>query len=109
MATLKDYRDERLKKLEQLKTLGLNPYPADVHRTHVAAAIHDQFDELEGQPASVAGRITGIRKFGKLAFIVIVDLSGSLQLFLHAGAVDGLDAVRGQLGMDELNLLDTGS
>ena len=34
MATLKDYRDERLKKLSELRALGINPYPAKSYRTH---------------------------------------------------------------------------
>ena len=108
MATLQDYRDERLRKLAELKELGVNPYPAESHRTHMAGDIVAKFDELEGQTATIAGRVTGIRKFGKLAFIVIKDASGSLQLFLHAPDVALLDAAAGVLGMSELPLLDTG-
>lgn len=108
MATLKDYRDERLRKLQELKGLGINPYPADSHRTHVAGDIVSNFSDLEGQTATVAGRITGIRKFGKLAFIVLKDDSGSIQLFLHAPDVEGLNAENGILGMDQITLLDTG-
>lgn len=108
MATLQDYRDERLRKLEALKALGVNPYPADSHRTHMAADVVTRFDELEGQTATIAGRVTGIRKFGKLAFIVVKDGSGSLQLFLHAPDVAPLDAEKGIVGMSELPLLDTG-
>lgn len=108
MATLQDYRDERLRKLAELKELGVNPYPAEAHRTHMTGDIVTQFDELEGQVATVTGRITGIRKFGKLAFIVVKDATGSLQLFLHAPDVAPLDAGAGILGMSELPLLDTG-
>lgn len=108
MATLKDYRDERLRKLQELRELGINPYPADSHRTHMTNQIVEQFDQLEGQSATVAGRITGIRKFGKLAFIVVKDMSGSLQLFLHAPDVAPLDAQTGRIGMDQVTLLDTG-
>lgn len=108
MATLQDYRGERLRKLEELKALGVNPYPADAHRTHNAGDIAPKFDELEGQTVTVAGRIVGLRKFGKLAFIVVKDFSGQIQLFLRAGEVAELDAVNGVLGMNELPLLDTG-
>ena len=55
MATLQDYRDERLRKLKQLQELGVNPYPADSHRTHTAAAIVTDFDVLEGQTVTVSG------------------------------------------------------
>lgn len=108
MATLQDYRDERLRKLAELKELGVNPYPADSHRTHTAADVVNQFDQLQGQTVTVTGRIMGLRKFGKLAFIVLRDQSGQVQLFLHAPDVTSLDAANGVLGMSELPLLDTG-
>lgn len=108
MATLQDYRDERLRKLEELKALGLNPYPAESHRTAGAGEITHGFETMEGQTATVAGRLVGIRKFGKLAFLVLKDASGQIQLFLRDGDVDGLDASKGILGMKELTLLDTG-
>lgn len=108
MATLQDYRNERLHKLDELKKLGVNPYPAESHRTHHAGDIVAKFEELEGQVATVAGRIVGIRKFGKLAFIVLKDFSGQLQLFLRAGEVAELSAIDGILGMAQLPLLDTG-
>lgn len=108
MATLKDYRDERLRKLDELKALGVNPYPAEAHRTHYARDIVSQFDELENKDVTVAGRVMAIRKFGKLGFIVVRDYTGSLQLFLSTNDVSSLDAGQGILGMDQLPLLDTG-
>jgi len=108
MATLQDYRDERLRKLDELKQLGVNAYPAESHRTHNAGDVVGKFDELEGQTVTVGGRVLGLRKFGKLAFIVLKDFSGQVQLFLHAPDVAELDASRGVLGMKELPLLDTG-
>jgi lysyl-tRNA synthetase class 2 len=108
MATLQDYRDERLRKLDELKTLGFNPYPAESHRTHDTNTIITQFSGLEGQTVTVAGRIVGIRKFGKLAFIVLKDFSGQLQLFLHAPDVAEAAADQGIVGMKQLPLLDTG-
>lgn len=108
MATLQDYRDERLRKLAELKELGVNPYPAESHRTHNAGEVIAGFEQLEGQVATVAGRVMGIRKFGKLAFIVLKDFSGQVQLFLREGAVSELDASNGVLGMKQLPLLDTG-
>lgn len=108
MATLQDYRDERLRKLAELKELGFNPYPAKSHRTHSAGDIVAKFEEFEGQTATVAGRIVGIRKFGKLAFIVLKDQSGQIQLFLRSGEVDESNPSEGLLGIDQLPLLDTG-
>ena len=108
MATLQDYRDERLRKLDELKKLGFDTYPADSHRTHHAGDVVARFDELQGQTVTVAGRVVGIRKFGKLAFIVLRDFSGQIQLFLRDGDVETTDASNGVLGIAELPLLDTG-
>ena len=108
MATLKELRDERLRKLDELRALGVNPYPAEAHRTHAIGDILAQFDELENQTVTVAGRITATRKFGKLAFLVLRDMSGQMQLFLKADTVSPLDVSKSQLGMSEINLLDPG-
>ena len=108
MATLKDFREERLRKLKQLKGLGLNPYPADAKRTHNTIDIIDNFEDLIDQKVTVSGRIVSIRKFGKLAFIVFKDFTGQIQLFLRSDVVEGLDAGKNQIGIAQLPLLDTG-
>jgi lysyl-tRNA synthetase class 2 len=108
MATLKDFRDERLRKLQELKDLGFNPYPAQSHRTKNAGDVLADFDALENQTVTVAGRITAIRKFGKLAFIVVKDFTGSVQLYLNEAEVEGRDVASGRLGIEDLPLLDTG-
>lgn len=108
MATLQDYRNERLRKLQELRKLGFDPYPATSHRTHMTGDITARYDELEGSTVTVAGRITSIRKFGKLAFIVVKDASGSVQLFLRDGAVAETDAAKGIVGLKQIALLDTG-
>lgn len=108
MATLKDFRDERLRKLDRLKELGFNPYPAESHRTHNAGDVVRDFAKLEGEVATVAGRIVAIRKFGKLAFVVIKDFSGQIQLYLNEADVSARDVEKNQLGIEDLPLLDTG-
>ncbi|HSE61767.1 MAG TPA: lysine--tRNA ligase [Candidatus Saccharimonadales bacterium] len=108
MATLKELRDERLRKLDDLKKLGINPYPARADRTHTLQAVTDDFEKLEGKQITVVGRITNIRKFGKIAFVVVRDASGSLQLFLGADKMDGLKAGDSQLAFEQLPLLDSG-
>lgn len=107
MATLKELRDERLRKVEELKALGVNPYPAEAQRTHKNALITTEFSKLEGKQVSVVGRIVSIRKFGKIAFIVIKDDSGELQLFWRVG--DGTaDYAKSELNIKDIALLDAG-
>jgi lysyl-tRNA synthetase class 2 len=108
MATLKDFRDERIRKLEEIKKLGINPFPADSHRTINAGEATTDFERLQGQTETVAGRIKSIRKFGKLAFIVVEDFSGSVQLFIRDGEIGDTKPENGELGIKQLNLLDTG-
>lgn len=108
MATLQDYRNERLRKLAALRELGLDPYPAHTERTHDCATVVSQYDELAGQEVSVAGRVLSVRSFGKLAFIKLQDASGEVQLYLQRDTMAELDAPRGILGMKQLRLLDTG-
>jgi len=108
MATLKDFRDERLRKLDRLKELGFNPYPAESHRTHMTGDIVAGFEKLQGETATVAGRIVAIRKFGKLAFIVVKDVSGQVQLYLNEADVAEREEATNRLGIADLPLLDTG-
>jgi len=108
MATLKDFRDERLRKLADLRELGFNPYPADTYRTHDAGVVVAEFETLKTKEVTVAGRITAIRKFGKLAFIVVKDASGQVQLYVNEAAVAPRDTSQNRLGIADLPLLDTG-
>ncbi len=108
MSSLKELRDERLRKLDELKKLGVNTYPAKASRTHKNQQITDQFDSLQGQDVTVDGRIKSIRKFGKIAFILLKDASGEVQLFLKQDTVEALNAGQSCLGIEQLNLLDSG-
>ncbi len=108
MATLKELRDERLRKLEQIKALGINPYPSESKKSHELIEITKDFSKLENRTVSVNGRITNIRKFGKIAFIVIKDFSSQLQLFLKQDSLASHDSVSGNVGFSELPLLDVG-
>lgn len=108
MANLQELRDERLRKLEELKKLGVDPYPAKAQRTHDNAQIVANFDKLEGKSVSVVGRIISIRKFGKIAFVVIRDDSKEIQLFLKDGVFSEPNRADSELTLNDINLLDTG-
>ena len=108
MATIAELRKERLRKLEALKQQGIDPYPAHVERSHTLKEAIDKFSELENQTVSVVGRVTGIRKLGKIAFVIIRDQTGQLQLLLSEQEQEKLDPANSQLGFAELPLLDSG-
>lgn len=79
---LEDYRNERLRKLEEIKKLGIDPYPAHSDRNTKISDIIHHFDEKNNQTVTIAGRIIAIRSFGKLAFVKIRDYTGEIQLFM---------------------------
>ena len=91
MATLKDYRDERIRKLNSLREQGIDPYPAHSNRNAKIGDILDDFAKYQDQEVCIAGRIASIRSFGKLAFVVIEDDSGKMQAFLSG---DGAKATK---------------
>jgi lysyl-tRNA synthetase class 2 len=84
-----DQRQQRIKKLETLKALGVAPYGArfefkdragDLIRLHgdkSKAAL-----EQEKAACTLAGRIVGLRRFGKAAFAVLQDGADRLQVYL---------------------------
>ncbi len=77
-------RSERIKKLKELQKLGINPYPAQAHRTHVIKDILDKFNQLEkGQKTlTAAGRLRSLRSHGNLIFAHLEDNSGKIQVAL---------------------------
>ena len=68
---LEDYRNERLRKLEEIRTKGIEPYPSKTERNTKIAEIVNHFDEKKGQEVCIAGRIVAIRSFGKLVFLKV--------------------------------------
>ncbi len=108
MATLKELRSERIRKLQELQKLGIDPFPAVVKRDYNLKEVIDLFDSLENKTVSVVGRINAIRKFGQIAFLSIYDQTEKIQLFLKKDNLSTLDVSNSQLSFAELPLLDNG-
>ena len=104
MTTISDYRDERLRKLAELKNLGINPYPAHSNRNAKISDILDHFDEYDQKTVIIAGRIVAIRSFGKLAFVKLRDYFGEVQLFMKQES----EVAEGLISVKNLKLLDLG-
>ncbi|KAG8657723.1 lysine--tRNA ligase, chloroplastic/mitochondrial [Manihot esculenta] len=79
----------RLKKVEELRSKGLEPYAYKWDRTHTANQLQEIYKHLANgeessdvsDPVSIAGRIVARRAFGKLAFLTLRDDSGTIQLY----------------------------
>ncbi|HEV7449126.1 MAG TPA: lysine--tRNA ligase [Candidatus Paceibacterota bacterium] len=90
-------RAERLKKLDILKSAGINPYPASTKRTGSIADFVAKF--AEGQEATLAGRVMSVRGQGGIMFADIYDGTGRIQVVLQkddlpagkAGAPEAFD------------------
>ena len=70
--------------LARWRERGVDPFGARFPRTHLAAQVAAGFAELDGRQVRVAGRLTGRRLQGRLAFADLQDASGRIQLFLRA-------------------------
>ena len=101
---LEDYRNERIKKLEEIRKRGIDPYPSKSHRNTKISEVIDHFDEKKGQEVTIVGRIIAIRSFGKLVFLKIRDYFGEVQIFMKG---DGKVPEK-TFGIKDVKLLDTG-
>lgn len=76
MISINRLRKIRLEKLEKIKKLGLNPYPARANQKQVII----QALKMMGKSVSVVGRIMAIREHGGIVFFDLRDESGKIQL-----------------------------
>ncbi len=108
MATLSELRNIRIEKLNKLKELGVDPYPARSKKTVKNSEIIDEFEKHEGKTTTVAGRILSIRSHKSLVFIDIKDASGKIQLYIKQDEMKEPDHTKSELGFTEMELLDLG-
>jgi lysyl-tRNA synthetase class 2 len=78
---------DKINKLDNLKTLGINPYTYTYNQTHHAKELLEKYSKLKNEEktndkVSVAGRILLIRRMGKVSFTNIQDKTGRIQLYI---------------------------
>ena len=79
----------RREKLKALQDAGRDPFTVtrfDV--THHTQDVKDNFDALEGQAVSVAGRLMSKRGMGKVSFCDMQDKTGRIQLYARKDEMD---------------------
>ena len=82
---LSEQEQVRRNSMEQMRNLGIEPYPAaEVIVTAHADDIKENFDETLEEPrqVAVAGRIMGRRIMGKAAFVELQDSHGRIQVYI---------------------------
>ena len=73
----------RRNSLNELRSLGIDPYPAALYDiTAYAKDLKENFKEEQKQEVSIAGRIMSRRIQGATSFVELQDASGRIQLYI---------------------------
>jgi lysyl-tRNA synthetase class 2 len=74
----------RRQSLDELRRMGINPYPAAEYTTNAfSTEILDTFsDEAEPREVSIAGRMMSRRVMGKASFVELQDSKGRIQVYV---------------------------
>jgi lysyl-tRNA synthetase class 2 len=75
----------RRKKLETLRAKGIEPFGTAFDVSGSIAEVREQF--IEGETRRVAGRVTAHRDMGKSHFLDLRDVTGRIQIYIHAKEV----------------------
>ncbi|MBT4286610.1 MAG: lysine--tRNA ligase [Deltaproteobacteria bacterium] len=83
---------ERIRKLQEIRESGVDPYPYQFEKTHDAKQIIEKYDPIEKEDigedeVSVAGRIMQCRKMGKASFFHIQDETEKIQVYIRQNDV----------------------
>ena len=74
----------RLEKLRALQAEGRDPYRLTRYdQTHRSKEILDNFEALDGQTVSIAGRMMSRRVMGKASFAHVLDRDGQIQIYVR--------------------------
>ncbi|MGP1617643.1 lysine--tRNA ligase [Peptostreptococcus stomatis] len=88
----------RRDKLSELQKMGRDPFKISKYDvTHHSNEVVDNYDSLEGQKVSLAGRIMSKRIMGKASFMHLQDQNGRIQAYVK----------RDDIGVDEYKLFKT--
>ncbi|MBI5392177.1 lysine--tRNA ligase [Candidatus Woesearchaeota archaeon] len=94
MDTYKKLIEERIKKIEELKAINVNPYPQIFNKTNNAADILEKYKNLDKEEktnniVSIAGRVMTLRGMGKASFCHIQDETGKIQVYIRQEEIKG--------------------
>jgi len=88
MEEINELIEQRIKKLKELRQLGIEPFGGPFYAEDHASDILNKWataskEALEADPVfcSLAGRIISLRDFGKAAFAHIQDTTGKIQIY----------------------------
>ena len=84
---------ERLRKLDEIRKLKIEPYAYNFEGKEKISELHERFkkiknDERTKEKVRVAGRIMSIRDLGNLVFATLQDGYGKIQIVLQSENLD---------------------
>ena len=89
-----DQYEQRKEKLNELRSLGFNPFANGYKPDTLAGELLSRYsetpaEELEknGDTFSLAGRVVGLRDFGKSVFFHIADRTGRIQGYIKKDVI----------------------
>jgi len=81
---LSEQEQIRRESLQQIRDLGIDPYPAEMFDVNTTSKkIKQNYIEGEGQEVVIAGRLMSRRIMGKASFAEIQDVEGRIQIYLN--------------------------
>jgi lysyl-tRNA synthetase, class II len=83
---LSEQEQIRRNSLEEIRKLGINPYPAAEYKTNAFAQdIYDNYSPEKNnfQDVCIAGRMMSRRIMGNASFAVLMDSSGRIQIYIR--------------------------
>jgi len=98
-----EIRNIRIKKVEELREKGINPYPYNFDISHFSEDIIKEFEKLSSseEVVSIAGRIMSVRGHGKTGFGHVMDSKGKIQIYIREDQA-------GKEGIEIFKMLDIG-
>ena len=80
---MSDQEIGRRQSLQQLREMGIDPYPAAEFPTNAfSTEIRDEFKEDEKREVVIAGRMMSRRIMGKASFVELQDSKGRIQVYI---------------------------
>jgi len=105
--TMSDLEQQRRRKVARIRAQGIDPYPAQVERTHTTAEALAAFEASEGSEENltvqVVGRMTRMNVMGRSSFAHLEDGYGRLQAYFQQSVLgqDTYDLVRQALDLGD--------
>lgn len=83
MQDANEFNVERIKKLNELLSRGINPYPYTFEPNTTSIYITKNFDKIDSEERFIlSGRIMLLRRMGKVTFLNLRDQNGNIQVYI---------------------------